>query len=297
MTPIQEKLQGSMVALVTPMHSNGDVDWQSLANLIDWQIEQGTHVLIAVGTTGESATLSVKEHIDVVDFYVKQVNGRVPVLAGTGANSTAEAIDLTQQAKDVGADGALLVAPYYNKPTQEGLYQHYKAIAEAVDTPQVLYNVPGRTVIDMQQATVERLADMDNIVAIKDATGDLARGIELIKALNGRMTVLSGDDNTAVELMRYGARGNISVTANIAPKLMSQIFSLALQGDYDKANALNDTISHLHRDLFIESSPIPVKYALAKMGKIEQGIRLPLTWLAPQYQPMIDEALAKAGLL
>jgi len=297
MTPILDKLQGSMVALITPMHSNGDVDWQSLANLIDWQIEQGTDVLVSVGTTGESATLSMQEHVDVIEFTMKQVGGRIPVIAGTGANNTVEAIELTQHAKQAGADAALLVVPYYNKPTQEGLYLHYKAIAEAVDIPQVLYNVPGRTVVDMQQATVERLADIENIIAIKDATGDVARGAKLIEAVKGRMIVLSGDDESALTLMRHGAKGNISVTANVAPKIMSQIFGLALKGDFDQAEALNQKIAHLHQDLFIESSPIPAKYALYKMGHIEQGIRLPLTWLTPEHQQVMDEALAKAGLL
>ena len=297
MTPILDKLQGSMVALITPMHSNGDVDWQSLANLIDWQIEQGTDVLVSVGTTGESATLSMQEHVDVIEFTMKQVGGRIPVIAGTGANNTVEAIELTQHAKQAGADAALLVVPYYNKPTQEGLYLHYKAIAEAVDIPQVLYNVPGRTVVDMQQATVERLADIENIIAIKDATGDVARGAKLIEAVKGRMSVLSGDDESALTLMRHGAKGNISVTANVAPKIMSQIFGLALKGEFEQAEALNQKIAHLHQDLFIESSPIPAKYALYKMGHIEQGIRLPLTWLTPEHQQVMDEALAKAGLL
>jgi 4-hydroxy-tetrahydrodipicolinate synthase len=297
MTPILDKLQGSMVALITPMHSNGDVDWQSLANLIDWQIEQGTDVLVSVGTTGESATLSMQEHVDVIEFTMKQVGGRIPVIAGTGANNTVEAIELTQHAKQAGADAALLVVPYYNKPTQEGLYLHYKAIAEAVDIPQVLYNVPGRTVVDMQQATVERLADIENIIAIKDATGDVARGAKLIEAVKGRMIVLSGDDESALTLMRHGAKGNISVTANVAPKIMSQIFGLALKGEFEQAEALNQKIAHLHQDLFIESSPIPAKYALYKMGHIEQGIRLPLTWLTPEHQQVMDEALAKAGLL
>lgn len=295
--PLLDKLHGSMTALITPMHANGDVDFQSLANLIDWQIEQGTNVLVAVGTTGESATLSVREHVDVIDFYIKQVAGRVPVIAGTGANNTVEAIELTQHAKKVGADAVLLVAPYYNKPTQEGLYQHYKAIAEAVDIPQILYNVPGRTIVDIQQTTVERLADIENIVAIKDATGDVTRGGQLIEAVNGRMIVLSGDDGTAVELVKLGAKGNISVTANIAPKQMSQVYAHALNGEYEQAQAIEDTIAHLHRDLFIESSPIPVKYALHKMGRIEAGIRLPLTWLSTQYQPIIDQAISKAGLL
>lgn len=297
MTSFQDKLQGSMVALITPMHANGDVDWQALANLIDWQIEQGTDSIVAVGTTGESATLSMDEHIDVVEFFIKQVKGRVPVIAGTGANNTAEAIELTQNAKKVGADCVLLVAPYYNKPTQEGLYQHYKKIAEAVDIPQMLYNVPGRTVVDIQQATVERLADIDNIIALKDATGDIARGAKLIEAVKGRMVVLSGDDATAVDLVKVGAKGNISVTANVAPKAMHEIFSLALQGKFDEANAMNEKLAHLHDILFIESSPIPAKYALHKMGKIEQGIRLPLTWLDTQYHTQLDEALSKAGLL
>lgn len=297
MTPILDKLQGSMVALITPMHSNGDVDWQSLANLIDWQIEQGTDVLVSVGTTGESATLSMQEHVDVIEFTMKQVGGRIPVIAGTGANNTVEAIELTQHAKQAGADAVLLVVPYYNKPTQEGLYLHYKAIAEAVDIPQVLYNVPGRTIVDMQQATVERLANIENIIAIKDATGDVARGAKLIEAVKGRMIVLSGDDESALTLMRHGAKGNISVTANVAPKIMSQIFGLALKGEFEQAEALNQKIAHLHQDLFIESSPIPAKYALYKMGHIEQGIRLPLTWLTPEHQQVMDEALAKAGLL
>lgn len=297
MQDMQQKLQGSMTALVTPMHDNGEVDWQSLANLIDWQIEQGTKVLVSVGTTGESATLSMQEHADVMAFFVKQVNGRIPVIAGTGANNTLEAIELTQYAKDAGADAVLLVAPYYNKPTQEGMYQHYKTIAEAVDIPQVLYNVPGRTVVDIAQPTVERLADIDNIIAIKDATGDVERGARLIEAVKGRMSVLSGDDATAIDLVKCGAKGNISVTSNIAPKIMSDIFELALQGKFDEAYALNQKIAHLHEQLFIESSPIPVKYALYKMGRIEKGIRLPLTWLSSQYHGTIDNALLKASLI
>ena len=294
---IQDRLQGSMTALITPMQSNGDVDWQSLANLIDWQIEQGTDALVAVGTTGESATLSMTEHAEVMDFYMKQVAGRIPVIAGTGANNTVEAIELTQHAKAVGADAVLLVAPYYNKPTQEGMYLHYKAIAEAVDIPQVLYNVPGRTVVDLHNDTVARLADIDNIIGIKDATGDVTRGAQLIEAVKGRMIVMSGDDATAVELMKHGAKGKISVTANIAPGIMSQICHHVLKGEFAQAEALDAKVAHLHRDLFIESSPIPVKYALNKKGRIEPGIRLPLTWLSAQYQPVIDEALAKAGLL
>ncbi|WP_350655650.1 4-hydroxy-tetrahydrodipicolinate synthase [Psychrobacter sp. S1-30-MNA-CIBAN-0213] len=294
---IKTRLQGSMVALVTPMHPDGKVDYKRLADLIDWQIEQGTHCLVAVGTTGESATLSMQEHSDVIQYFVKHVNGRVPVIAGTGANNTTEAIKLTQDAKEAGADCALLVAPYYNKPPQEGLYQHYKAIAEAVDIPQMLYNVPGRTVVDIAQQTVERLADIDNIVAIKDATGSVGRGEQLIKAVGDRIVILSGDDGTALDLMRVGAKGNISVTANVAPKLMSETFTAALRGDFDTANAAHDIVKHLHRDLFIESSPIPAKYALHKMGMIDTGIRLPLVWLAEEHHATIDTALVRANLL
>lgn len=294
---IKSRLQGSMVALVTPMHPNGDVDYKRLAELIDWQIEQGTHCLVAVGTTGESATLSVKEHSEVIRFFVEHVNGRVPVIAGTGANSTHEAIELTRHAKEAGADCALLVAPYYNKPTQEGIFQHYKAIANAVDMPQMLYNVPGRTVVDIAQATVERLTEFDNIVAIKDATGSVERGEQLIAAVGTRMNVLSGDDGTALELMKVGGKGNISVTANVVPKAMSETFWAALQGDFATAERAHDAIKHLHKDLFIESSPSPTKYALHKMGKIDTGIRLPLVWLSEQHHAQLDASLEKAGLL
>lgn len=293
---IKSRLQGSMVALVTPMHLDGKVDYQRLAELIDWQIEQGTHCLVAVGTTGESATLSMQEHSEVIRYFVKHVNGRIPVIAGTGANNTTEAIKLTQEAKEAGADCALLVAPYYNKPPQEGLYQHYKAIAAAVDMPQMLYNVPGRTVVDIAQETVERLADIDNIVSIKDATGSVARGEQLIKAVGDRMVVLSGDDGTALELIKMGGRGNISVTANVAPRAMSEAFSAALRGDFTTAKAAHKVIEHLHRDLFIESSPIPAKYALNKMGMIDKGIRLPLVWLSEQHHATIDQALVRANI-
>ena len=294
---IKTRLQGSMVALITPMLRDGTVDYKRLADLIDWQIEQGTHCLVAVGTTGESATLSMQEHSDVIRYFVQHVKGRVPVIAGTGANNTVEAIKLTQDAADAGADCALLVAPYYNKPPQEGLYQHYKAIAEAVNIPQMLYNVPGRTVVDIAQETVERLADIDNIVAIKDATGSVARGEQLIKAVGDRLVVLSGDDCSALELIKVGGKGNISVTANVAPKAMSETFTAALRGDFDTANQVHDIVKHLHRDLFIESSPIPAKYALHKMGMIDQGIRLPLVWLAEQHHATIDSALVRANLL
>lgn len=294
---IKTRLQGSMVALVTPMHPDGTVDYKRLADLIDWQIEQGTHCLVAVGTTGESATLSMQEHSDVIRYFVQHVKGRVPVIAGTGANNTMEAIKLTQDAADAGADCALLVAPYYNKPPQEGIYQHYQAIAKAVNIPQMLYNVPGRTVVDIAQETVERLADIENIVAIKDATGSALRGEQLIKAVGDRMVVLSGDDGTALELMKFGGKGNISVTANVAPKAMSDTFAAGLRGDFDSTNKAHDVVKHLHRDLFIESSPIPAKYALHKMGMIDTGIRLPLVWLAEQHHATIDNALVKANLL
>ena len=294
---IKTRLQGSMVALVTPMHPDGTVDYKRLADLIDWQIEQGTHCLVAVGTTGESATLSMQEHSDVIRYFVQHVKGRVPVIAGTGANNTMEAIKLTQDAADAGADCALLVAPYYNKPPQEGLFQHYQAIAKAVNIPQMLYNVPGRTVVDIAQDTVERLADIDNIVAIKDATGSVGRGEQLIKAVGDRMVVLSGDDGTALDLLKVGGKGNISVTANVAPKAMSETFAAGLRGDFETASQIHDVAKHLHRDLFIESSPIPAKYALHKMGMIDKGIRLPLVWLAEQHHATIDEALVRANIL
>ncbi|WP_066804816.1 4-hydroxy-tetrahydrodipicolinate synthase [Moraxella oblonga] len=293
----QTMLKGSITALITPMTADGAVDYEALGKLIDWQIESGTHALVAVGTTGESATLSMKEHGDVIEFFVKRVAGRVPVIAGTGANNTAEAIELTAHAKAVGADFALLVVPYYNKPTQEGIYQHYKAVAEAVDMPQILYNVPGRTVVDMSEETVARLADIPNIVAIKDATGNLERGKSLIERVGDRLVVLSGDDPTALELVKLGAKGNISVTSNIAPNAMSQIFSLALAGKFDEADLINEGICHLHKDLFCESSPQPVKYALHKMDKIDTGIRLPLVWLSKSSQVIIDNALQKANLI
>ena len=294
---IKAKLRGSITALITPMTADGAVDYDALAKLIDWQISEGTHALVAVGTTGESATLSMSEHGDVIEFFVKQVAGRVPVIAGTGANNTAEAIELTAHAKKVGADCALLVVPYYNKPTQEGIYQHYKAIAKAVDMPQMLYNVPGRTVVDMTEETVVRLMTIPNIVAIKDATGDLARGKSLIERVSDNMVVLSGDDPTAIELVRLGGCGNISVTSNVAPKAMAQIFKLALDDNFDEAYAINDTIKHLHTELFCEASPQPTKYALHKMGMINTGIRLPLVWLSKQNQPRIDDALIKANLI
>ena len=255
-------ITGSIVALVTPMQSNGDVDWENLDKLVDMHLDKGTDSIVAVGTTGESATLNCDEHCQVIKRVVDRVAGRIPVIAGTGANSTSEAIELTEEAKKVGADACLLVTPYYNKPTQEGLYQHFKAIAEAVDIPQILYNVPGRTACDMQTETVVRLAEIDNIIGIKEATGDVERGIDLVKRVPEDFAVYSGDDPTAVELILGGGKGNISVTANVAPAEMSNLCELALAGKADEARALNDRLMPLHEKLFVEANPIPVKWAL-----------------------------------
>ena len=279
------------------MFEDGGVDWKSLEKLVEWHIQQGTHSIVAVGTTGEASTLSMEEHIKVIQEVIRVANKRIPIIAGTGANSTREAIELTQAAKDVGADAALLVTPYYNKPTQEGLYQHYKAIAEAVDIPQILYNVPGRTGVDMQNETVIRLADVKNIVGIKDATGDIPRGKALIDGLNGKMAVYSGDDPTAWELILLGAKGNISVTANVAPKQMSDVCEAALTGEQAKAQDLNQQIANLHNILFCESNPIPVKWALHEMGYMGTGIRLPLTPLAEQYREPLRNGLKVAGII
>ena len=290
-------IQGSLVALVTPMFADGSLDWDALDQLVDWHIDQGTDGLVAVGTTGESATLDVAEHSQVIARVIARAAGRVPVIAGTGANSTREAIELTDTARKLGADAALLVTPYYNKPTQEGLYQHYRALAEAVDLPQMLYNVPGRTGVDMHNDTVLRLADIDTIFAIKDATGDLVRGKDLIDRLAGRMSVFSGDDATAWQLIGLGARGNVSVTANIAPKQMHHICQAALTGDMTSAAHLNAQIEILHQVLFCESNPIPVKWALQAMNKIDSGIRLPLTGLAQSCQPTLLQALRDTQLI
>ena len=297
MTQLAQNIQGSIVAIVTPMFEDGGVDWKSLEKLVEWHIQQGTHSIVAVGTTGEASTLSMEEHIKVIQEVIRVANKRIPIIAGTGANSTREAIELTQAAKDVGADAALLVTPYYNKPTQEGLYQHYKAIAEAVEIPQILYNVPGRTGVDMQNETVIRLADVKNIVGIKDATGDIPRGKALIDGLNGKIAVYSGDDATAWELILLGAKGNISVTANVAPKQMSEVCEAALAREQAKAQDLNQQIANLHNILFCESNPIPVKWALHEMGYMGTGIRLPLTPLAEQYREPLRNGLKVAGII
>jgi len=284
-------ITGSIVALVTPMNNDGSVDWAALERLLDLHVEAGTGAIGAVGTTGESATLSVPEHCQVIKHCVDHVNGKLPVLAGTGANATWEAIELTRAAAEAGADACLLVTPYYNKPTQQGLYEHFRAVAEAVEVPQVLYNVPGRTAVDMNNDTVQRLAALDNIVGIKDATGDVARGVDLIARCGDEIAIYSGDDPTAMELMLAGGKGNISVTANVAPAQMAELCRLAMAGDREGAAVINDRLGELNRALFLESNPIPVKWALAEMGLIGEGIRLPLTPLSEKYRPALTAAL------
>ena len=291
-------IQGSMVALATPMASDNSLDWDSLRKLVDWHLEQGTNAIVAVGTTGESATLDVEEHLQVIRAIVDQVNGRIPVVAGTGANSLAEALELTQGAKEAGADLCLLVTPYYNKPTQEGLYRFHKTIAEQVAIPQMLYNVPGRTAVDMKPETVARLAhEVANIVGIKEATGDMARVQALLDSTPDDFIIVSGDDATAVELMLLGGKGDISVTANVVPKPMAELCALAVAGKAEQARALNQALMPLHRDLFLETNPIPVKWALHRMGLVGSGIRLPMTPLDTQYHEQLTAALKGAGLV
>ena len=287
---------GSMVALVTPMHKDGSVDQESLARLVEFHVENGTDAIIAVGTTGESATLDEQEHCQTIKQVVELAANRVPVIAGTGANSTSEAIELTKCAMDAGADACLLVTPYYNKPTQEGLYQHFKTIAENVPIPQILYNVPGRTAVDMLPETVARLADIANIVGIKEATGDLQRGKQIMDECGDRLDVYSGDDASAMELILMGAKGDISVTANVAPKLMHEMCAAALAGNREAASRINERLIPLHQKLFVESNPIPVKWALYDMGLIEEGIRLPLTVLDTKYHEVVRAALKQASL-
>ncbi len=290
-------IEGSIVALVTPMTADGQVDWKSLHALVEWHIEKGTNSIVAVGTTGESATLTVSEHSEVIAKVVDQVNGRIPVIAGTGANSTAEAIELSRAAKDIGADACLSVTPYYNKPTQEGLFQHYSHIAKSVDIPQILYNVPGRTGVDMSVETVIRLSTVNNIIGVKEATGDIERAKEIIANCPSDFLTYSGDDITAVELILAGGHGNISVTANVLPDQMAKLCALALQKSADEARALNNQLMPLHEGLFVEPNPIPVKWAMAAMGKTEFGIRLPLTPLSENLQQPLRELLANAGAL
>lgn len=290
-------IQGSIVALVTPMTADNGLDWEALDKLVDWHIEQGTDSIVAVGTSGESATLNVDEHLKVIERVVRQAGGRVPIIAGTGANSTTEAIELTQAAKSAGADACLSVTPYYNKPTQEGLFLHHQAIARDGGLPQILYNVPGRTGVDMLPETVVRLSEIDGIIGIKEATGDIERARWLIERVSEDFLVMSGDDITAVELILAGGKGNISVTANVAPKLMSDLCQLALDGKTDEARALNDRLMPLHQALFLESNPIPVKWAAEQLGLIGSGIRLPLTYLADDCQAPVRSAMEAVGLL
>ncbi len=290
-------ISGSIVALVTPMTPDGSLDYPALTSLVEWHIASGTDSIVAVGTTGESATLGVDEHCAVIKHVVDTVAGRIPVIAGTGANSTSEAIELTAAAKAVGVDACLLVTPYYNKPSQRGLYAHHKAIAEAVDIPQILYNVPGRTACDMLPDTIVRLAEIPNIIGVKEATGNLERGREVLARCPQDFLVYSGDDATALELILMGAKGNISVTANVLPAVMARICRLGLEGKADEARALNQSIAQLHKDLFLEANPVPVKWALKEMGRIQSGLRLPLVELDAQYHDTLRATLRQAGAL
>ena len=290
-------ITGSVVALVTPMLEDGSIDFDAYRALIDWHVEQGTDAIVAVGTSGESPTVSVDEHCELMKVAVEHAAGRIPVIAGAGGNSTHEAIKLTRYAHSVGANATLQVVPYYNKPTQEGLYQHFKAIAESSDCPVVLYNVPGRTVADLANETIVRLAQVDNIIGVKDATGDIGRGIQLLKQVPKDFAVYSGDDSTAAALILMGAQGNISVTANIAPKLMHDLCVAALNHDVVEVRRLNAVLCDLNKLLFVEANPIPVKWALAEMGKIGLGIRLPLTVLSEGNQSVIRAALKSAQLI
>jgi 4-hydroxy-tetrahydrodipicolinate synthase len=290
-------IQGSIVALVTPMDESGAVDRDSLKKLVEYHIEQGTDAIVAVGTTGESATLDEDEHCEVIKLVVDYAGGRIPVIAGTGANATTEAIALTRRAKEAGADACLLVTPYYNKPTQEGLYLHHKAIAEAVDIPQILYNVPGRTACDMLPETVGRLSHIGNIVGVKEATGDLSR-VKQIRDLTGDdFALYSGDDATSREFCLLGGNGTITVTGNVAPKLVHEMIMAAIKGDSETASAIDAKLAGLHKDLFIQSNPIPVKWAVAEMGLMGKGIRLPLTWLTEDCFGAVREAMRQAEVI
>jgi len=293
MTPIT----GSIVALVTPMHEDTSVDYPTLRKLIDWHIDQGTDCIGVVGTTGESPTVNVEEHCEIIRVAVEQAKGRVPIMAGCGANSTSEAIELAKFAKKVGADCQLQVVPYYNKPTQEGQYLHFKSIAEAVDLPTVLYNVPGRTVADLQHDTVIRLSKVPGIVGIKEATGNIERAQWLIKDLPASFSVYSGDDPTAVTLMLCGGKGNVSVSANIAPKLMHELCVAAMAGDVKRAMQIQFQLLPIHKNLFVEANPIPLKWAMSKMGLCKSTMRLPMTQLTPALEGVVQAALKASGLI
>ena len=290
-------IHGSIPAIVTPMHDDGALDLPALQRLLDWHIAEGSDAIVIVGTTGESPTVDFAEHCQLIETTVRHVAGRVPVIAGTGANATREAIELARFAKQAGADAHLSVVPYYNKPTQEGLYQHFKAIAEAVDLPMIVYNVPGRTVADLANDTALRLAQVPGIVGLKDATGDIERGADLLKRAPKHFAVYSGDDATALALMLLGGMGTISVTANVAPRLMHEMCSAALKGDLPKARELNFRLLGLHRDLFIEPSPAPTKWALQAMGLIAGGIRLPMLPLSTASHERVRIAMQAAGIV
>ncbi len=288
--------RGSLVAIVTPMLDDGGLDLERFRALIDFHVEQGSDGIVVVGTTGESPTVDFEEHQLLMRVAVEHAGGRIPIIAGTGANSTREAIDLSIYAKDAGVDACLSVAPYYNKPTQEGLYQHFRTIAETVDIPHILYNVPGRTVADIANSTTLRLAQIPNIIGIKDATGDMGRGSDLLRRVPPDFVVYSGDDISALALMLLGGQGVISVTANVAPRLMHEMCAAAMTGDLQTARMINNQLLRLHADLFVEANPIPVKWAVAQMGLIEHGIRLPLTRLSGQYHPLVKEAMDLAQI-
>lgn len=290
-------IQGSLVAIVTPMHADGSLDLPGLRKLIDWHIAEGTDGIVIVGTSGESPTVSVEEHCQLIKLTVEHTAGRIPIIAGSGGNSTAEAIKLTQYAKEVGADASLQVVPYYNRPTQEGMYQHFRKIAESVDLPIILYNVPGRTVADMSNETVLRLSTIINIIGIKDATGNIGRGTDLIRLVDPSFAVYSGDDATAMALMLCGGKGNISVTANVAPGAMHDLCVAAMEGDIKTAIAINNRLLPLHHKLFCEPNPLPVKWAMTQMGLIGSGIRLPLVTLAEEYHETVRQALRDSGVL
>jgi 4-hydroxy-tetrahydrodipicolinate synthase len=290
-------ITGSIVALATPMLDDGAIDYPGLRRLVDWHVDQGTDCIVAVGTTGESPTVSVQEHLEIIRVCVEQAKGRIPIMAGCGANATAEAIELARRAKEVGADCQLQVVPYYNKPTQEGLFQHFNAIAQAVDLPLVLYNVPGRTVADLQHDTVMRLAQVPGIIGIKEATGNIERAQWLIREAPKGFAIYSGDDPTAVALMMCGGQGNISVTANVAPGLMHQLCAAALAGDHRTAMDIQFKLMPLHKHLFVEANPIPLKWAMAKLGLCGPAMRLPLTPLSSQHHTVLESALRASGLL
>ncbi len=289
-------IQGSIPAIITPMQDDGALDLPAFERLLDWHIAEGTDAIVAVGTTGESPTVDFAEHCAIIETTIRRVAGRIPVIAGTGGNSTAEAIELARFAKKAGADAHLSVVPYYNKPTQEGLYRHFKSIAEAVDLPMLLYNVPGRTVADLSNETALRLAQVPGIVGIKDATGNVERGADLIKRAPTGFSVYSGDDATAIALMLFGGKGSISVTANVAPRLMHRMCAAAMAGDVATARDLHFRLLGLHRNLFLEANPIPVKWAAQQMGLVGGGIRLPMTPLSPEFHERVRNAMRQAGI-